>query len=68
MAGSVLKHLARPSINWDELSDWEAKVLRVIIRDVEGIPVFVFRIVDQILSKTIRDSEAIRNGQQMDRN
>ena len=68
MASSVLKHLGRPTINWDELCDWEAKVLRQIIRDVEGVPNFVVRMVDQILTKTIRDSEANRNGQQMEMN
>ena len=68
MANSVLKQLGRPTINWNELSDWEAKVLKQIIRGVEGVPKFVVRMLDQILTKVIRDSETNNNGQQMEMN
>ena len=65
MAGRVLDHLGRPTINWTELSDWEAKVLRQLVREVEGVPAFLVRLLDAILSQTV---ERGRNNEIMDIN
>ena len=53
MAGRVLDHLGRPTINWTELSDWEAKVFRQLVREVEGVPAFLARLLNSILSQTV---------------
>jgi len=68
MASTVLKHLGRSTINWEELSDWEMKVLRKIIGDVEGVPSFVVRMVDQMITTIIRISERSREDQEMEMN
>ena len=53
MAQSVLNQLGRPTINWCELADWEAKIFRQLVREVEGVPAFVVRLLDTILAQTI---------------
>ena len=49
MASGVLRQLGRVSINWLEVSEWEAGILRRLIREVDGVPPFVARMVDQFL-------------------
>ena len=61
----VLIHLGRPTITWAELSDWEAKVMRQLVREVEGVPAFLARLVDAILSQTV---DRGRNNEIMDIN
>ena len=68
MASSVLNHLGRPTIQWSELSDWESKVFRQLIREVDGIPAFLVRLLDTILSETVRTSERTRNNEEMELN
>ena len=68
MAGRVLNHLGRPTINWSELSDWEAKVFRQLVREVEGVPTFLARLLDTILSQTVRTAERGRNNEDMEIN
>ena len=65
MAERVLDHLGRPTINWTELSDWEAKVFRQLVREVEGVPAFLARLLETILSETVERS---RNNEIMDIN
>ena len=65
MAGRVLDHLGRPTINWTELSDWEAEVFRQLVREVEGVPAFLARLLETILSETVERS---RNNEIMDIN
>ena len=49
MASGVLKQLGRVSIDWLEVSEWEAGLLRRLIKEVEGVPAFVARMLDQFL-------------------
>ena len=65
MAERILDHLGRPAIIWTELSDWEAKVFRQLVREVEGVPAFLVRLLDTILSQTV---ERGRNNEIMDIN
>ena len=49
MASSVLNQLGRVGIDWLEMSEWEAGLLRRLISQVEGVPPFLARMVDQFL-------------------
>ena len=53
MAQTVLAHLGRPTISWCELTDWEAETCRQLVRELEGVPVFVVRLLDTILAQTV---------------
>lgn len=68
MASSVLNHLGRPTIHWSELSDWEAKIFKRLIREVDGVPAFLVRLLDTILSETVRTAERTRNNEEMEIN
>ena len=68
MAARVLNHLGRPTINWSELSDWEAKVFKQLVREVEGVPTFLARLLDTVLSQTVRTAERGRNNEDMELN
>jgi hypothetical protein len=52
LAARLLKQLGREAITWAGLADWEAAVLRGLVRQVNGVPAFVARIVDQLLADT----------------
>ena len=43
MASGVLRQLSRVSINWLDVREWEAGLLRRLIREVEGVPPFMAR-------------------------
>ena len=64
MATKVIEQLGRPTITWVEMSVWEARVLRKVIREVENVPVFLASLLDQILRQTAKTNE----DQQMDMN
>ena len=49
MASGVLKQLGRVSIDWLEVSEWEAGLLKRLIKEAEGVPSFVARMLDQFL-------------------
>ena len=49
MASGVLKQLGRVSIDWLKVSEWEAGLLKRLIKEVEGVPGFVARMLDQFL-------------------
>ena len=51
IATGVLKHMGRPTIDWSDYSSWEAEFLRSLIREVEGMPEFAVRMIDQFLAK-----------------
>lgn len=57
MAADVLGQLGRPTITWEELSVWEARVLRKVVREVKRVPVFLAMLLDQSLRETIKNSE-----------
>ena len=56
MASGVLRQLSRVSINWLEVREWEAGLLRRVIREVEGVPVVIARMVDQFLRNIVNNS------------
>ena len=56
MASGVLSHLGRVSIDWLEVSEWEAGLLRRLISQVEGVPPFLARMVDQFLVNIVNNS------------
>ena len=68
MATGVLTSLGRPTIIWSDLSDWEAKVFRQLIREVEGVPTFVVRLMDTVLTRTVRIAERGRHSEEMETN
>ena len=51
MARSILKQIGRSTIDWREMKGWEVEVVRQLIKEVEGIPGFVARMVDQLLKR-----------------
>ena len=55
MASGVLRQLGRVSIDWLEVSEWEAGLLRRLIREVEGVPFFLARMVDQFLENIMNN-------------
>ena len=56
MASGVLKQLGRVSIDWMEVTEWEAELLRRLINEVEGVPAFVAKMLDQFLDRIIKDN------------
>ena len=56
MASGVLKQLGRVSIDWVEVSEWEAELLKRLINEVEGVPAFVAKMLDQFLDRIIKDN------------
>ena len=61
MAGGVVKHLGRVTISWLHLDQWEVDLLRTLIREVEGVPEFAVRMLDQILTKCCSNSNSSNN-------
>ena len=53
MASGALKHLGRVTIDWTDIVPWEADMLRQLMREVEGVPDFLIRMVDQVLAKLV---------------
>ena len=56
MASGVLKQLGRVSIDWVEVTEWEAELLKRLINEVEGVPAFVAKMLDQFLDGIIKDN------------
>ena len=59
MASGVLKHLGRVTIDWIEIVPWEADMLRQLVREVEGVPTFLVRMVDQVLEKFVSINSSV---------
>ena len=59
MASGALKHLGRVTIDWIEMVPWEADMLRQLVREVEGIPAFLVRMVDQVLVTLVSKSSSV---------
>ena len=49
MARMILRQLGRDRISWDGLNSREAGIMRQLVQEVDGVPDFVARIVDQLL-------------------
>jgi len=50
LASGVLKQLGRGSIDWKNLTPWEANLLKMIILEVEGVPGFIVKFMEQMLT------------------
>jgi hypothetical protein len=59
MVGRVIRQLGRGS--WAGLSTWEAEIVRQVVQELDGVPDFAARIVDQLL----RDVERGQSGEVM---
>ena len=59
MASGVLKHLGRVTIDWIEIVPWEADMLRQLVREVEGVPTFLVRMMDQVLEKFVSINSSV---------
>ena len=53
MAGDVMKQLGKIDIDWLQMSPWEANLVRLLVKQVEGVPAFVSKMMDQFLSNII---------------
>lgn len=53
MARSILRQMGRNTIDWGEMKSWEVEVVRQLIKEVEGVPGFVAKMVDQLLDKLL---------------
>ena len=51
MASCFLKQLGRVSIDWVEVTEWEAELFRRLINEVEGVPAFIAK-----MDRIIKDS------------
>ena len=53
MASGVLKQLSRVSIDWKELTEWEAELLRRLINEVDLLDQFLGRIINYNRTKSL---------------
>ena len=51
MAKVVFQELARPDINWSCLDTWEAVAVKKISQELEGVPTFMAKIINQRLGR-----------------
>ena len=51
IASGALKQLGRATINWQDLNSWEADFMKLLILEVEGVPGFISRFMEQILTQ-----------------
>ena len=50
MAGDVMKQLGKIDFDWLQMSPWEANLVRLLVKQVEGVPAFVSKMMDQFLN------------------
>ena len=53
IASSVLANLGSTRIKWSDLVSWEAEFLRFLVEEVEGIPVFLKRMVQSFFNRVL---------------
>ena len=53
MAGDVMKQLGKIDFDWLQMSPWEANLVRLLVKQVEGVPAFVSKMMDQFLNNII---------------
>ena len=54
MAKVMLQELSRPDINWSSLDSWEVEVVRRMPEEIEGVPNFMARLINQLLGRVVR--------------
>ena len=46
--------MSRPDINWSSLDSWEVEVVRRMPEEIEGVPNFLARLINQLLGRVVR--------------
>ena len=54
VAKVVLQELSRPDINWSSLDSWEVEVVRRMTEEIEGVPNFMARLINQLLGRVVK--------------
>ena len=54
VAKVVLQELSRPDINWSSLDSWELEVVRRMPEEIEGVPHFIARLINQLLGRVVK--------------
>ena len=54
VAKVVLQELSRPDINWSSLDSWEVEVVRRMPEEIEGVPNFLARLINQLLGRVVK--------------
>ena len=57
LGARVLQQLGGDRIVWSGLSDWEAEIVRQVVPQLEGVPRFVVRIIDQMMLELERKQQ-----------
>ena len=60
LAARVLKQMGSDRIVWSGLSGWEAEIVRKVVPQIEGIPMFVIRIIDWQMIKLNKREKGLR--------
>ena len=47
----VVQELARPDINWSSLERWEVEVVKKVTQELGGVPVFMVRLIGELVGK-----------------
>ena len=47
----VVQELARPDINGSSLERWEVKVVKKVTQELGGVPVFMVRLIGELVGK-----------------
>jgi len=50
IASGVLKLLGRKTIDWQDLTPWEANFMKMLISEVDGVPGFIVKFMEQVLT------------------
>ena len=58
MARTILKQMGRSTIDWMGMKEWEVSPVKILMKEVEGVPVFVTRIVDQLLGRVEKEQSS----------
>ena len=54
MAKVVLQELSRPDINWSNLGPREVQVVRRMTDELEGVPIFMARLISQLVGGMVK--------------
>ena len=56
----VVREIGRLDINWVSLADWEEIALKGLMSEVGEVPVFLVRLVEQLLERTTKKEIAVQ--------
>ena len=55
-----MNQLGKPRVRWQNLMAWETKILSRLMMDVEGVPEFARRIIENYFKKLLKVNEAFQ--------